>query len=180
MTEAAAVTEYTIRVPVWTEKMIAAWAKSLGWQPTVLDADGNSIANPVEPIYACLSAALTTGSSQAVHQISQEAAESARVAAIEESATMMQAILAATMAASCLAVFLHNARHSRNVPYTAYYELPKTSIRHVWSGANPQRGANQSHLAPLCGFAEDPTNPPEQPWASGGEELEWPRYTKSV
>ncbi len=98
MTEAAAVTEYTIRVPVWTEKMIAAWAKSLGWQPTVLDADGNSIANPVEPIYACLSAALTTGSSQAVHQISQEAAESARVAAIEESATMMQAILAATMA----------------------------------------------------------------------------------
>lgn len=98
MTETATVTEYTIRVPAYAEKFIEFWAKSLGWQPTVLDAEGNSIPNPVDAIYACFSAALTTGTSQAVHQISQEAAETARVAAIQESAEMMQAILDATMA----------------------------------------------------------------------------------
>lgn len=100
MTETVAATEYTIRIPVHAEKLITFWAKSLGWQPTVLDAEGNSIPNPVAPIYACFNAALTTGSSQAVHQMSQEAAETARVAAIEESAAMMQAILAETMAST--------------------------------------------------------------------------------
>ena len=37
---------------------------------------------------------------------------------------------------------------------------------------------DKSSVALFLGALEGLTNPPEQPWASGGEEQVWPRYTK--
>jgi len=91
-----AVTEYVIRIPEESNELIYYWAKSVGWQPTVTNDAGELVANPMIAIAACFGSALQSGSSAAVHQMSMEAAEEARVTAITKSGQMMQAILQET------------------------------------------------------------------------------------
>jgi hypothetical protein len=46
----------------------------------------------------------------------------------------------------------------------------------AWKSA--QKEGDKSSAALFLGALEGLTNPPEQPWASGGEEQVWPRYAK--
>ena len=89
-------TEYTIKIPEGSDRLISYWAKSVGWQPTIVAENGDIVPNPTIAIEACFAAALMAGSQQAVHQMAMEAAEEARVAAMSSAAEMMQAILQET------------------------------------------------------------------------------------
>ena len=92
----AGTTEYTIIIPEEAEDLIFYWAKSVGWQPTVVAENGDIVPNPTIAIAACFGTALQAGASQAVHQMAMEAAEAARVTALTNSQVMMQAILQET------------------------------------------------------------------------------------
>jgi len=75
------------------------------------------------------------------------------------------------MAASFLAGFSHNARHSRNAPKQAYDELPETSNRRVWPGTSPKTGANHSQSCTCFGACGRPDESPEPTLASGVRSL---------
>lgn len=88
---------FEVKIPVSAMALVEYAAKADGWTPTVADANGNQVPNPVSAVRRIFEQTVRMATAQAINQMAAEKANEARMLAMDEMqalATTWQAAMA--------------------------------------------------------------------------------------